>query len=98
MNAELFINIALAALIGIMGILILIGKGDKFISGYNTASPEERAEYNIRRLRLVMGVVSLLVAVIVAIDAFLHLRWLVLATVLPASLLAVILGNTWAKN
>lgn len=98
MNAELLTTIIIATILVIMGILILIGKGDWLISGYNTASPEERAEYNIRRLRLIMGVVSMLVAVIVVIDAIFHLRWLIFATVLPACILVLILGNTWAKN
>lgn len=98
MNAELLTTIIIATILVIMGILILIGKGDWLISGYNTASPEERAEYNIRRLRLIMGVVSMLVAVIVVVDAIFHLRWLIFATVLPACILVLILGNTWAKN
>lgn len=98
MNAELLTTIIIATILVIMGILILIGKGDWLISGYNTASPEERAEYNIRRLRLIMGVVSMLVAVIVVVDAIFHIRWLIFATVLPACILVLILGNTWAKN
>lgn len=98
MNAELLTTIIIATILVIMGILILIGKGDWLISGYNTASPEERAEYNIRRLRLIMGVVSMLVAVIVVVDAIFHIRWLIFATLLPACILVLILGNTWAKN
>lgn len=98
MNAELLTTIIIATILVIMGILILVGKGDWLISGYNTASPEERAEYNIRRLRLITGVVSMLVAVIVVVDAIFHIRWLIFATLLPACILVLILGNTWAKN
>ena len=36
----------LAALFLIMGILVIMGKGDNLIAGYNTASQEERAAYN----------------------------------------------------
>ena len=36
-------------------IFILIGKGDDLIAGYNTASKEERAKYDIGRLRKVSG-------------------------------------------
>lgn len=32
-------------------IFILIGKGDDLIAGYNTASKEERAKYDIGRLK-----------------------------------------------
>lgn len=98
MEAELIILIAISALLVVLGILILIGKGDWAISGYNTASPEEKAQYNIRRLRLVMGLTSLAVAIIMVLDALLNIEWLIIATVLPLCILVLILGNTWAKN
>lgn len=98
MEAKLYTLIAVTALLVVMGIVILLGKGDMLISGYNTASPEERAQYNIRRLRLVMGIGIIAVAGVVLLDAFLNLRWLIIATVVPISILIVILSNTWAKN
>lgn len=98
MDAELIILIAISALLVVLGILILIGKGDWAISGYNTASPEEKAQYNIRRLRLIMGLTSLAVAIIMVLDALLNIEWLIIATVLPLCILVLILGNTWAKN
>lgn len=98
MEAKLYTLIAVTALLVVMGIVILLGKGDMLISGYNTASPEERAQYNIRRLRLVMGIGIIAVAVFVLLDAFLNLKWLIIATVVPISILIVILSNTWAKN
>lgn len=94
----MIILIAISALLVVLGILILIGKGDWAISGYNTASPEEKAQYNIRRLRLVMGLTSLAVAIIMVLDALLNIEWLIIATVLPLCILVLILGNTWAKN
>ena len=98
MEAKLYTLIAVTALLIVMGIVILLGKGDMLISGYNTASPEERAQYNIRRLRLVMGIGIIAVAGVVLLDAFFNTRWLIIATVVPISILIVILGNTWAKN
>ena len=98
MEAKLYTLIAITALLVVMGIVILLGKGDMLISGYNTASPEERAQYNIRRLRLVMGIGIIAVAGVVLLDAFFNTRWLIIATVVPISILIVILGNTWAKN
>ena len=98
MEAKLYTLIATTALLVVMGIVILLGKGDMLISGYNTASPEERAQYNIRRLRLVMGIGIIAVAGVVLLDAFFNTRWLIIATVLPISILIVILSNTWAKN
>ncbi len=98
MNTELFTTLVIVAIIVAMAILILIGHGDWLISGYNTASPEERAQYNVRRLRLIMGVGSLVIAALMAVDAILHLRWLIFAGVLPICILILILGNTWAKS
>ncbi len=97
-KAELYVIIPLAILLVVLGILIVVGKGDWAISGYNTATPEEKAQYNIRRLRLIMGITCLIVAVIMLLDAILNLKWLVIATILPLCILVLILGNTWAKN
>lgn len=97
-EAELYVIIPVVLILVALGILILIGKGDWAISGYNTASPEEKAQYNIRRLRLLTGLTLLVVAVIMVLDAILNLKWLIIATVLPICLLVLILGNTWAKN
>ena len=47
--------IIVAAIFVIMGVVILIGKGDNLIAGYNTASKEERAKYHIKRLRGLIG-------------------------------------------
>ena len=38
----MIVLIIVAAILVIMGIIILIGKGDNLIAGYNTASKEER--------------------------------------------------------
>ncbi|MBR5856505.1 MAG: DUF3784 domain-containing protein [Bacteroidales bacterium] len=54
MEAKFIIGIvALLALVA-MGVVVLSGKGDWMISGYNTASSEGKAKYNLKRLRLVM--------------------------------------------
>ena len=54
--------IIVAALCAIMGIIVLLGKGDFLIAGYNTASDKEKEKYNIHRLRFVVGVVLLAIA------------------------------------
>ena len=38
----------------VLAIIFLMGKGDKLIAGYNTASEEEKSKVNIKRLRLLM--------------------------------------------
>lgn len=47
----MIVLIIIAAILVIMGILILIGRGDNLIAGYNTASEREKAQYNVKRLR-----------------------------------------------
>lgn len=59
--AEIFI-VCLAIVFFIIGIVILIGKGDWLIAGYNTASDEERKKVNIVRLRIVMAIICWLSA------------------------------------
>ena len=51
----MIVLIIVAAILVIMGMLILIGKGDNLIAGYNTASEEEKAQYNVKRLRGLIG-------------------------------------------
>ena len=68
--AEIFI-VGLAIVFFIIGILILIGKGDWLIAGYNTASEEERKKVNIVRLRIVMAIICWLSAVFVMLMPYL---------------------------
>ena len=84
-----------------MGILILVGRGDFLISGYNRASEEEKAKYNVERLRLVTGVLMLAIAFLIL--AFMFKPGTAVSVVLSVLLAAVatagvILMNTWAKN
>ena len=97
----MIVLIIIAAILLIMGIIILIGKGDNLIAGYNTDSEKEKAQYNIKRLRGLIG--SLLI--ILATTMFLLHReptmtttWSFLAIVFILSMVVVILANTWAKK
>ena len=105
----MIILLLIAAAMAIMGIVILIGKGDKLISGYNTASEEEREQYNIKRLRgLIGGLLIVLIGgllIVVAPMVFFMLgeetmaatgAFVVLTLIL--SIIVVILANTWAKK
>lgn len=93
--------IIVAAVLVIFGLLILIGKGDNLIAGYNTASEEERAQYNVMRLRGLIG--GLLVA-LGPMMLLLHdensmagtWAFIFLSTVL--CIIVLVLANTWAKK
>ena len=90
----------LAALFLITGILVIMGKGDNLIAGYNTASEEERAAYNIKRLRALVG--GLLVAEVPMMFLLgkesMTASFSFMAFTLVACFVVVILANTWAKN
>ena len=85
----------------ILGIVILLGKGDALIAGYNTSSAEEKAKYNIKRLRLLVG--GLLIGI-----GLIYLMFQIKATPLLSGIFAIVivilagivvfLANTWAKK
>lgn len=99
MSADFLILTIIASLILISGILVLIGKGDWLISGYNTASAEKRKQYNITRLRLLIGVLCIYVAAIMFTMAFEpKVEGLLSIIIVPPTFVVVILANTWAKR
>jgi len=95
------VTIIVAAALAVLGIIILIGKGDALIAGYNTASPEEKAAYNIKRLRLLVG--GLLIGIALVYLLF-HLKATPLLTgifavvIVLLAFIIIYLANTWAKK
>lgn len=94
-------TIIITAVLAILGIVILIGKGDMLIAGYNTASEKERKKYNVKRLRLIFGILPLLLAIacffLFGSDSVEnHISFVVLATLL--AIVSLVLANTWAKK
>ncbi len=97
----MIVLIIVAAILLIMGIIILIGKGDNLIAGYNTASKEEKAQYNIKRLRGLIGGILVVLAPMMLLllgkeSLAATLSFVVLTFVL--CIVMVILANTWAKK
>ena len=93
--------IIIAAILLIMGIIILIGKGDNLIAGYNTASEEEKSQYNIKRLRGLIGSLLIILAPTMFLlhrESTMTTTWSFLAIVFILSIIVVILANTWAKK
>lgn len=60
-------------LLVILAVVIAFGKGDFLISGYNTASEEKKATYNVQRLRLLVS--SLLVLITIGLVVAALLDW-----------------------
>ncbi|MBO7584573.1 MAG: DUF3784 domain-containing protein [Bacteroidales bacterium] len=89
------------ALLLIMGILIIIGKGDNLIAGYNTASEAEKSRYNIKRLRGLLGGLCFLMAPMVVFwlgEETMEATWSFVAFTFVLCIIVVILCNTWAKK
>lgn len=86
----------------ILAIVFLIGKGDKLIAGYNTASEEERQQVNIHRLRILMAIVSVITAVFCYLMPYVgrDKRDVLAVTGIffLVNLIIIILANTWAKK
>ena len=97
----MIVLIIVAAILLIMGIIILVGKGDNLIAGYNTASKEEKSQYNIKRLRGLIGGILVVLAPMMLLllgkeSLAAILSFVVLTFVL--CIVMVLLANTWAKK
>ena len=91
-----------AALFIVLAVIFLIGKGDMLIAGYNTASEEERKEFNIHRLRLLMAIISVLTSAFCCILPIIgHEKENVVGATfvfIIVTFIFLILANTWAKK
>ena len=97
----MIVLIILAAIMLIMGIIILIGKGDNLIAGYNVASKEERSQYNVKRLRGLIGGFLLILAPMMVLllgEESLAATFSFIALTFVLCIVLVILANTWAKK
>ena len=92
----------LAILFLVLAVIFLMGKGDKLIAGYNTASEEERAKVNINRLRLLMAILSVIsagyVSILPIISNNLQGQMGTSFVFFAITILFIILANTWAKK
>lgn len=91
-----------SAVLMAMAFVVLTGKGDFLISGYDAASKEEKAKFDIRRLRLL--IFCLLAAVSLGLPFVLLMGWgdvgiaLFSAIVVLLSVICVVLSHTWARK
>ena len=63
----MIVSILFAVVFIVLAVVFLMGKGDNLIAGYNTASEEERAKVDIKRLRIVMAILMVITAIFCAI-------------------------------
>jgi len=96
MTAQFILLLIISFIVFVLATIILTGKGDNLIAGYNTSTKEEKERYNIRRVRICVGGMLLILSPIMLLfaDNFV----LLIAVVPPLSILSIILANTWAKK
>ena len=98
-SMENFILYSLSALFLVLALVVYFGKGDNLIAGYNTASEKERAQYNIKRLRLIIALLLLLSAVfVIVLLYFPYISIIATPIFVVVTLVGVVLANTWAKK
>ena len=95
----------ISLLIVVVDVVIMLGRGDDFIVGYNIASRKTRDMYDIRRVRVIVGVLLMLIAMALpAIAAMLIMGYKELVmTTLPAIVFVLIAAtftasHLWAKK
>ena len=95
-------SIVFSILFIVLAIILLMGKGDKLIAGYNTASEEDRKKVDIKRLRIVMAILMVITAVFCAIlplvDNNKTSQLAATGIFIAITIVGVIVANTWAKK
>ena len=99
MSIDLIVGIACTVVVLIIALLIILGLGDNLISGYNTASDEKRARYNLHRLRMSTGIIIFVLTAAVWLCILLQLPEYSTAVVVGvASLVAVIIQKLYVMK
>ena len=91
----------IAAILVVIGVIILAGKGDMLIAGYNTASEEEKEKVNIKRLRLLIGGLLVIIAPLFFIpneENEVSTGLTIAGIVVVLTIIVLVLANTWAMK
>lgn len=99
MSVDLIVGIVCTVIVLIVGLLIILGLGDNLISGYNRASDEKKAQYNLRRLRISTGIIIFVLTAAVWLCILLHLPEYSTAVVVGIfSIVAVVVQKLYVKR
>ena len=96
MTAQFILLLIISLILLVLAVIILLGKGDNLIAGYNTSTKEEKETYNIKRVRICIGGMLLILSPVMLM--FADNLIILIAIVPPLSILSVVLTNTWAKK
>ena len=101
---EIIIFVPITLMLVALAIVILKGRGDGLIAGYNTASKEKQEKYNIKRLRIVVAAMILFVPAFLLVAACFDditgstMDFLPVLLLLIVVIVGIILANTWCKK
>ena len=102
MTPRVFIAPMFAATFFIFAYIVMKGRCDKFLAGYNTASKEEKAQVNVKRARILVALLSVLSGTISCIIPLLADNngaiTGAMVVLLSFGLAFIVLANTWAKK
>jgi len=96
MTAQFILLLIISLIVLVLAVIILTGKGDNLIAGYNTSTKEEKERYNIKRVRICIGGMLLILSPVMLM--FADNLIILIAIVPPLSILSVVFTNTWAKK
>lgn len=91
-------------ILAILSIVLISGHGSWLISGYNTASKEEKSKYNEKKLCRTMGIGMSIIALLLLIMELLEnilpafFIYVSLGIILVDVVVIIILGNTICKK
>ena len=69
MTAQFILLRIISLIVLVLAVIILSGKGDNLIAGYNTSTEEEKETYNIKRVRICIGGMLLILSPIMLMFA-----------------------------
>ena len=88
----------------VISIILLSGHGSWFISGYNTASKEEKEKYDEKKLCRTMGIVMSILSILILTMSLLvnilpsFFVYIALGIILVDVVVIIILGNTLCRK
>ena len=92
------------ALMFVLAIVVAAGKGDKLIAGYNTASDQEKQQFNIKRLRgvlaatVVLSILAVDIPFLIGLEDNATMHVVVAFALVYVCIICVIVANTWCKK
>lgn len=91
-------------ILAVISIVLISGHGSWFISGYNTATKEEKAKYDEKKLCRTMGIGMSVIAILILIMGLFEnvlpafFVYIALGIILADVVVIIVLGNTICRK